>query len=210
MEIGEQISTLERRAMEAERDTVDRYVAAFLADRVGQIVRCRITGVQPFGFFATVEDWAATGWCSPPTSAREYFRYDEKARTLVGDESGETYRVGQRLDLQAGRGQSGFRRPPVRISRGQLWRARHTRRDRVRMAPRPQASRAAGQYPASGQAPNAGNELPALSLESGRRAAMANYKIAIIVGSLREGSINRKIAAVDLRHRGDNLDCSMV
>ena len=53
--IGEHISMLERRAMEAERDTVDRYVAAFLADRVGQLVDCRITGVQPFGFFATVE-----------------------------------------------------------------------------------------------------------------------------------------------------------
>src|ERR671919_973544 len=55
-EIGEHISMLERRAMEAERETVDRYVAAYLADRVGQIMRCRITGVQPFGFFATVED----------------------------------------------------------------------------------------------------------------------------------------------------------
>ena len=59
--IGEQISMLERRAMEAERDTVDRYVAAFLADRVGQLVECRITGVQPFGFFATVEDLGGDG-----------------------------------------------------------------------------------------------------------------------------------------------------
>ncbi|HEU4923807.1 MAG TPA: RNB domain-containing ribonuclease, partial [Burkholderiales bacterium] len=45
--IGEAISILERRAMEAERETVDRYVAAFLADRVGQILPCRISGVQP-------------------------------------------------------------------------------------------------------------------------------------------------------------------
>src|SRR4249919_3646338 len=58
---GELISTLERRAMEAERDTVDRYVAAFLADQVGQIVRCRITGVQPFGFFATVDALGGDG-----------------------------------------------------------------------------------------------------------------------------------------------------
>ena len=59
--IGEAISMLERRAMEAERDTVDRYVAAFLADRVGQLVECRITGVQPFGFFATVKDLGGDG-----------------------------------------------------------------------------------------------------------------------------------------------------
>jgi len=36
------------------------------------------------------------------------------------------------------------------------------------------------------------------------------YKIAIIVGSLREGSINRKVARSICRLRGDNLDCSMI
>ena len=79
---------LERRAMEAERDTVDRYVAAFLADQVGQLVDCRITGVQPFGFFATVESiWAATGWCRSSTLGNEYFRYDEAAQQLVGEQT---------------------------------------------------------------------------------------------------------------------------
>src|SRR5207249_2066789 len=99
-QIGEQISMLERRAMEAERDTVDRYVAAFLADQVGQLVDCRITGVQPFGFFATVEDLGGDGLVLAKDLGQEYFRYDEAARQLVGDESGETYRVGQRLKLR--------------------------------------------------------------------------------------------------------------
>ncbi|MFL6727410.1 MAG: ribonuclease R [Sphingomicrobium sp.] len=99
-QIGEQISMLERRAMEAERDTIDRYVAAFLADQVGQLVECRITGVQPFGFFATVEDLGGDGLLFAKDLGREYFRYDEAARTLVGDESGDTYRVGQRLTLR--------------------------------------------------------------------------------------------------------------
>src|SRR3954470_7992383 len=99
-QIGEQISMLERRAMEAERETVDRYVAAYLADQVGQLVECRITGVQPFGFFATVEDLGGDGLVLAKDLGREYFRYDEGARTLVGDETGETYRVGQRLRLR--------------------------------------------------------------------------------------------------------------
>jgi ribonuclease R len=99
-QIGEQISMLERRAMEAERDTIDRYVAAFLADQVGQLVECRITGVQPFGFFATVEDLGGDGLVLAKDLGQEYFRYDEAARALVGDESGETYRVGQRLTLR--------------------------------------------------------------------------------------------------------------
>ncbi|MGN6850022.1 MAG: ribonuclease R family protein [Sphingomicrobium sp.] len=99
-QIGEQISTLERRAMEAERETVDRYVAAFLADQVGQLVECRITGVQPFGFFATVEDLGGDGLVLAKDLGREYFRYDEGARQLVGDESGQVYRIGQRLTLR--------------------------------------------------------------------------------------------------------------
>jgi ribonuclease R len=98
--IGEQISMLERRAMEAERDTVDRYVAAFLADQTGQLVECRITGVQPFGFFATVEDLGGDGLVLARDLGREYFRYDEAARQLVGEETGETYRIGQRLTLR--------------------------------------------------------------------------------------------------------------
>src|SRR3954453_6405445 len=99
-QIGEQISMLERRAMEAERETVDRYVAAYLADRQGQFVECRITGVQPFGFFAAVEDLGGDGLVLAKDLGQEYFRYDEAAKQLVGEESGETYRTGQRLTLR--------------------------------------------------------------------------------------------------------------
>ena len=52
--VTDAISQTERRAMEAERDTIDRYVAAWLSGRVGETFRCRITGVQSFGFFATI------------------------------------------------------------------------------------------------------------------------------------------------------------
>ena len=99
-EIGEQISRLERRAMEAERDTLDRYVAAYLADQVGQLADCRITGVQPFGFFATVETLGGDGLVLASSLGSEYFRYDEKSQALVGEESGEAYRLGQKLKLR--------------------------------------------------------------------------------------------------------------
>ncbi len=100
VELGEHISMLERRAMEAERETVDRYVAAFLADRVGQILQCRITGVQPFGFFATVLELGGDGLVPAAHLGNEYFRFDEAARALVGEQSGETFRVGQHLELK--------------------------------------------------------------------------------------------------------------
>jgi ribonuclease R len=99
-EIGEHISRLERRAMDAERETVDRYVAAYLGDRVGQVVMCRITGVQPFGFFATVIDLGGDGLVPISTIGDEYFRYEEKSQQLVGEESGTTYRLGQKLKLR--------------------------------------------------------------------------------------------------------------
>lgn len=98
--IGEQISGLERRAMEAERETVDRYVAAYLSDQRGQVVMCRITGVQPFGFFATVIDFGGDGLVPVSTIGDEYFRYDEQSQQLVGEETGTTYRLGQKLRLR--------------------------------------------------------------------------------------------------------------
>ena len=97
---SEMISKAERRAMEAERETVDRYVAAFLSTQVGEIVETRITGVQNFGFFATVESIGGDGLVPVSTLGAERFNYDEASQTLMGEESGETYRRGMRLKLR--------------------------------------------------------------------------------------------------------------
>ncbi|MGZ8286972.1 MAG: ribonuclease R family protein [Allosphingosinicella sp.] len=97
---GELISQLERRAMEAERDTLDRYVAAYLSERVGDLVDCRITGVQPFGFFATVEGLGGDGLVPVSTIGSDYYRYEESSQSLVGDDSGERFSPGQRLKLR--------------------------------------------------------------------------------------------------------------
>ena len=97
---GELISNLERRAMIAERETIDRYVAAYLSEKVGELVACRITGVQSFGFFATVEDLGGDGLVPAATLGNEYFRYDEASQSLIGEESGETYTLGRRLTLR--------------------------------------------------------------------------------------------------------------
>jgi len=98
--LGERISQAERRAMEAERETIDRYVAAYLSTQVGQVLSTRITGVQPFGFFATVEDLGGDGLVPVSTLGVERFHYDEGARTLTGEDSGEAYRIGQRIPLR--------------------------------------------------------------------------------------------------------------
>ncbi len=97
---GEKISQLERRAMEAERDTIDRYVAAFLAERVGQVLETRITGVTSFGFFATVEGLGGDGLVPAATLGAEYFSHDEATHALVGQSTGERYTLGDRLELR--------------------------------------------------------------------------------------------------------------
>jgi ribonuclease R len=86
--------------MEAERETIDRYVAAYLSERVGDLVDCRITGVQPFGFFATVEGLGGDGLVPVSTLGPDYFRYDEASQTLSGDDTGERFTLGQRLRLR--------------------------------------------------------------------------------------------------------------
>ncbi|WP_284125505.1 ribonuclease R [Parerythrobacter aestuarii] len=99
-QVSDAISTTERRAMEAERDTIDRYVASFLSQHVGQVFQTRITGVQSFGFFATIQDLGGDGLVPVSTLGREYFRHDEAAQALIGEDSGTRYEVGQRLELK--------------------------------------------------------------------------------------------------------------
>ena len=98
--ISQAISDAERRAMAAERETIDRYVAAWLSARVGEVFETRITGVQKFGFFATIIGLGGDGLVPVSTLGREYFTYDEKAQTLEGEQSGTIYAVGGRLRLR--------------------------------------------------------------------------------------------------------------
>lgn len=86
--------------MMAERETVDRYISSHLSDHVGQVLKCRITGVQNFGFFATVEELGGDGLVPVRTLGIERFDYDEQKQQLEGVDSGVTYNIGQKLDLR--------------------------------------------------------------------------------------------------------------
>ena len=98
--VSEAISMAERRAMEAERETIDRYVAAWLASRVGEVFDCRITGVQRFGLFATIVGLGGDGLVPVSILGDEHFFHDEKAQVLEGEESGTRYSLGDRLRLR--------------------------------------------------------------------------------------------------------------
>jgi ribonuclease R len=99
-EIAATISVAERRAMKAERETFDRLLAYFLADRVGATFEGRISGVTRVGLFVKLDDTGADGFIPARTIGTEYFRYHEDRHALVGSASGESYRLGDRVTVK--------------------------------------------------------------------------------------------------------------
>jgi ribonuclease R len=99
-EIAARISAAERRAMAAERETVERLVAHFLADRIGASFAGRIGGVTRAGLFVKLDETGADGFIPAATLGNEYFRYNERAHALEGDETGETYRLGDKVSVR--------------------------------------------------------------------------------------------------------------
>ena len=91
------ISETERRSMMAERDTTDRYLAAFLSDRVGADMAGRISGVQRFGAFVRLDETGADGLIPVRSIGAEFFHYDKVNQVLEGADTGLTIRVGQRV-----------------------------------------------------------------------------------------------------------------
>jgi ribonuclease R len=98
-EIGDHISKTERRAAEAERDAVDRFTALYLQDRVGAQFSGRIGGVTRFGLFVTLDETGADGLVPIRTLPNDYYRHDEKRHALIGERSGRTYRLGERVKI---------------------------------------------------------------------------------------------------------------
>jgi len=97
---AEQITFAERRAMAAERDAADRYVAAFLEDRVGAQFEGRITGVTRFGPFVRLALTGADGLVPVSSLGDEYFVHDEMAHALVGERSGVRWRLGRPVEVR--------------------------------------------------------------------------------------------------------------
>ena len=93
---GKQISDTERRSMMAERDTNDRYLAAFLNDRVGQTFEGRVAGIAKFGIFVKLDGTGADVLVPMRAIGDEYFRYDADSQTLEGADSGRVIAMGQR------------------------------------------------------------------------------------------------------------------
>ncbi len=99
-ETAEAISDTERRSMLAERDTTDRYLAAYLSERVGAEMAGRISGVQRFGLFVKLAESGADGLVPVRALGGEFFHYDADSQTLMGAETGRVLGIGQRVTVR--------------------------------------------------------------------------------------------------------------
>ncbi len=97
---AERITFAERRAMAAERGAGDRYVAAFMESKLGAQFTGRITGVTRFGLFVRLLDTGADGLVPISSLGTEYFLHDEQAHALVGERSGERWRLGAAVEVR--------------------------------------------------------------------------------------------------------------
>ncbi len=99
-DIGERITETERRAQQAERDAIDRYLTAFMADRTGDSFVARISGVTRFGLFVSVTQTGASGIVPFSTLQNDYWQYDEREQTVTGRQTRKVYRLAQEVDVR--------------------------------------------------------------------------------------------------------------
>ena len=99
-EIAALISAAERRAMAAERETVDRLVAAYLAERIDERFEARISGVVKAGLFVQLPQYGADGFIPVSSLGDDYYIYDETARSLFGERSGKGYQLADRVEVR--------------------------------------------------------------------------------------------------------------
>lgn len=94
------ISETERRAMSAERETADRLIAAHLADRIGATFEARISGVTRSGLFVRLKETGADGFIPISSLGSDYFHHIEAAHALSGARTGETYTLGDPVQVR--------------------------------------------------------------------------------------------------------------
>jgi ribonuclease R len=99
-ETAEHITSTERRAAAAERDAVDRYLAAFMATRIGESFEARISGVTRFGLFVTLEENGASGLVPLQSLPDDRWDLDEATQTLAGRRTRLTFSLGQSVEAR--------------------------------------------------------------------------------------------------------------
>ena len=99
-EIAGLISAAERRAVNAERDTVDRLIAEHLSDKVGETFDGRISGMASSGLFVMLPAYGADGFIPASTLGDEYYHHDEALHAMIGERTGTGWRLGDQVEVR--------------------------------------------------------------------------------------------------------------
>lgn len=98
--IGEEISEKERRAAKAERDTIDRYIALYFRDRVGDTLSGRITGMTDFALFINLDETGTDGMLPLRNLGGDYFHFDPKTFRITGRRTGLQLGLGDPIEVR--------------------------------------------------------------------------------------------------------------
>ena len=148
-EMARHTSERERRADDAERELLQWKKVKFMADKVGDEFEGYVTGVAAFGLFVQLIEHYVEGLVHVSTMADDYYRFNEDAHTLRGENTGQIYRLGDKVVVQVIRVNMEIRQIDlglvdilVRVGRGE----RGPRRSKVK--PRRDVQRSSRRQPA--------------------------------------------------------------
>jgi ribonuclease R len=102
-EMAQHLSEMERRATDAERELIEWKKVRFMADKVGEVFKGYVTGVQSFGLFVELDDVYVQGLVHVSSMSDDFYQWSERAHTLQGDATGKAYRLGDRVEVQVAR-----------------------------------------------------------------------------------------------------------
>ncbi|MDY0969641.1 ribonuclease R [Siccibacter turicensis] len=100
LQLGQHCSLTERRADEATRDVADWLKCDFMQDQVGQVFKGVIASVTGFGFFVRLTDLFIDGLVHVSSLDNDYYRFDQVGQRLIGESGGQTYRLGDRVEVR--------------------------------------------------------------------------------------------------------------
>jgi ribonuclease R len=98
--MGTHLSDMERRATDAERELIEWKKVRFMADKLGEVFSGYVTGVQAFGLFVELDEIYVQGLVHVSSMTDDYYRFDERAHLLKGENTGNVYRLGDRVKVQ--------------------------------------------------------------------------------------------------------------
>jgi ribonuclease R len=97
---AEHITATERRSMQAEREAIERYIAAYLHDKVGATFKGRIVGVTRFGLFVKLTETGADGIVPVSSLRDDYYVHDDVQHALIGERHGLRWRLGAQIEVE--------------------------------------------------------------------------------------------------------------